>query len=511
MKIRAKLNRILCTALTLILLCACTSNGESDISSDTEKSESIAAKQYSICLPFSKKDSLNPYKAETKQNKELSMLLFDPLIKINSSFDAELYIADSYEYLNKKCTVKLKNIYFTDGSELTADDVIYSFKAAKESNAYSKQLKAVTASSADGKTVVFSLSYNDPNMINLLDFPIIKAGTANLTDENNRAVPPIGCGRYYFEDTNALSLTANNGYYGKAINARSITLVDCPDDDSLSHYAASGSISAIYSDMSDNTVPKKSGEYIKVPTTHLVFIGVNCYKDALSDAVIRLAISSAADRTALCNDGYYGYADPASNVFSPNWSLSKTLQSVNVTQNIEQTVAYLGTIGYNVTDSDGFVVNDSGQRLTFSLMYNKENSARAAAVGCIATQLKKCGIEITPVGIDYSTYRQRLADGDYELYIGEIKLGKSFYLGDILSSAVIAGYPSESTAAAMFNQYYSGETEIESALSAFAAEMPFIPLCYRKGVTVVTDRLTDCMNVSISDVYNGIEGFIQQG
>ncbi len=522
-----KLKQIFCCVLIVTMLCSCSSGDITEIQSVPEQTESTIEATRSICLPYSKRDSLNPYKAETKQNTELAKLLFDPLIKINDSFDADLYIADSYSYESKKCTVNLKDISFTDGSKLTSDDVVYSFRLAKESPAYSKQLASMSASAVDVSTVIFTLSYADPNMVNLLDFPIFKSGTADLKDENNRTIPPIGCGRYYFAENDSLKLTANNGYYRGIINARTITLVDCPDSDSLSHYAASGTISAVYSDMSDNAVPKKSGEYIKSPTTNMVFVGVNCGSDMLKDEKIRLAISSAIDRTDICTNGYYGYADPANSVFSPKWTMSKTIESINVTQNIQQTVAYFETIGYNEKDSDGFLIGNDGRRVSFTLMYNEENSARASTVKCIVSELKKCGIEIIPNGVNYDTYRHNLSSGKFELYIGEVKLPKSFYIGDILSSNVIAGYPTggfssavqdsntdsapteHNSASAMFSSYYAGKVEIEAAMSAFASEMPFIPLCYRNGVTVASEFLADSLNVSVSDVYNGIENYIQ--
>ena len=525
-----KFVRILCGTLTLIILCSCAKSEQTPTQSTPQIIESTTQTAHSICLPFSKRDSLNPYKAETKQNLELSKLLYDSLIKLNESFEAELYIADSYSYENRKCTVKLKSVKFSDGTALSADDIIYSFKAAKESANYKKQLAPITAVAADSSTVVFTVAHADPNMINLLDFPIIKSGTADRKDENNRSIPPIGCGRYYFAAKDSLMLTANSDYYHHQISAQSITLVDCPDDESLSHYAESGTISAVYSDMSDNAVPKMSGEYIKSPTTNLVFVGVNCNKKILNDEKMRLAISSAIDRTDICENGYYGYAEPANSVFSPSWTLSKTIESINVTQNIAQTVAYLETIGYNEKDNDGFYVDTNGKRLSFTLLYNGENSARVSTAKRISAELKKCGIEIIPTEVSYEVYTQKLASGDFELYIGEIKFEKSFYIGDILSDDVIPGYPQsavvpeqgedeqsgdnensleQTSAVSMFKKYYAGEIEIEAAMSAFAVEMPFIPLCYRTAVTVVEDGLADSIKISASDVYGGIENHIQ--
>jgi len=339
-----------------------------------------------------------------------------------------------------------------------------------------------------------------------LDFPIIKSGTYDLKDENNRVIAPVGCGRYMFDYEKKI-LNANNSYYGGNIKLKSISLIDCPDESSFNHNISVGNIAYVYSDLTDNVIPKKSGTPTATFGTNLVFIGTNCNAGALSDTKLRLAISSAIDRTQLCSKSFYAYAEEATNLFPSRWSEINGYESLNKTQNLKQTVAYLEEIGYNRKDADGYFVNDKGKRITLNLLCNSENTARTACAELISSQLNKCGFEVTVTQKAWADYSNDLTYGNFDLYIGEVKLDKSLYLGSLLSPSVISGYPAECECAAKFAEFYSGNSEVTAAISSFATELPFIPVCYKNGVSICSEWLDGYIDFSISDVYNGIENY----
>ena len=76
-----------------------------------------------------------------------------------------------------------------------------------------------------------------------------------------------------------------------------------------------------------------------------------------------------------------------------------------------------------------------------------------------------------------------------------------------LSPNVIYGYPAVSDCSVKFAEYYNGVSEVTAAMSSFATEMPFIPVCYKNGVMVYSDWLEGYVSYSISDIYNGIENY----
>ncbi len=505
------IKRIAALALSMLMVISLfgCSNSESSEggNKNPNKSDSGVTDFKTVALPFSNKDVLNPYTAQTKQNQELSKLLFDPLFKINEDFMVDGYIADSYECTPTTCTVKLKTILFTDGTPLTANDVVYSFNRAKANQVYSAQLSYVSSCTAvDSVTVSFKSSKNNPNFVNLLDFPIIKSGSDNLKDENNRTLPPIGCGRYTFSYENQ-RLIANDKYYKSKVKLSQISLVDCPDNDSLSHHISAGNISSIYSDLSDNAMPKKSGTPTTTAGTNLFFIGVNSESGLLSNAKLRLALSAAVDRQALCDKSFYTYATPAISILPSDWQRVKNYESLNKTQNLKQTIAYLEEIGYTSKDVDGYFVDENNERISLRLLCSDSNSARVACASQIEDQLNKAGFEISVSILSAKDYTTALTYGHFDIYIGEVKLDNSLYFGKILSDSVVYGFPSQSECKNSFNQYYEGNLDITAAISSFASELPFIPICYKSGVSINSEWLSPHIKFSISDVYNGIENY----
>ncbi len=505
------LKRAVALILSLLLFLTLFGCNNSDFGESGGKSSDKASpadkNSKAISLPYSNKDVLNPYTAQTKQNQELSKLMFDPLFKVNGQFTVDCYIADSYDTTSNTCTVKLKSIAFSDGTPLTADDVVFSFNRAKSNNVYSAQLAYVSSCTAvDAATVTFKCSINNPNFVNLLDFPIIKSGSDNLKDENNRTLPPVGCGRYVFS-YDRQCLVANNKYYKAKVKLNQISLIDCPDSSSLSHHISVGNISSIYSDLSDNSMPKKSGTPATTPGTNLFFIGVNCESGLLSNAKLRLAISAAIDRQALCDKSFYTYATPAIGILHSDWQEIKNYESLNKTQNLKQTVAYLEEIGYTSKDVDGYFVDENNERLSIRLLCSDTNSARVTCASQIEDQLNKAGFEVSASVVSASDYTSALSSGSFDLYIGEVKLDNSLYFGKILSNNVIYGFPNQSDCVSSFKQYYEGTLDITAAVSSFASELPFIPICYKNGVSISSEWLAPHIKFSISDVYNGIENY----
>lgn len=498
---------ITAVVLCLALLAGCAGTSDGSASSDKSGSNASGSKKVRVTLPFSASDVLDPFTAKTKQNQELTMLLFDPLIKLDENYEPVCFLADKVEQSGLTLNIRLKSATFTDGTRVSADDVVYSLRQAMASGSnYADRLSSVAGvGAADASTVTVTMKHFDPCFINNLDFPIIKSGTASLKNDNNLPVAPIGCGRYTIEYDKSYRLKANGSYYGGSIKLKEISLVDCPDDDSLSHYMTIGTLAAVYSDLSNSQIPKMAGKTVKTATTNLVYIGANSQRAVISDSRLRLAVSFAVDRAQLCNKAYFEYAEPATSLFPSKWPAINGLTSIDSTQNTEQAVAYFNELGYNSTDSEGYLTNEGGSRLTLKLLYNSDNAARTSAAEQISEQLRKCGVFVNLVGADFERYKALLESGQFDLYIGEIRFSNSLDASALYSGSAVYGVNSEGEAAKAYSAYAAGEGDILSAVSGFVSDMPLIPLCYRCGVLVVSNAAAGSISYSISDVYNGIE------
>lgn len=533
-----------------------TSTNSAATSQNTASDSSKASTSVGVSLACSITDSFSPYSAQTMINRNLSPLLYDSLVTLRDDFTPQNKLAQKITVDGTTVTVTLKSVSFTDGSSLTADDVVYCANKAMDSGTrYSYGLRGVSSvGAADAGTVVFKLEKEDPYFENVLDFPIYKQNSDKKISSDNIAIPPIGCGRYIISDDKS-SLVANKGYYGSTPKIKKITLVNTPDDEALSHNLEVGNITYYYSDLSDCTLPQVRGHYKNVTLNHLVYLGVNMKSGFMKNTEMRQAVSAAIDRTAIAENAYYGNAVAATGIYNPKWVKSNSFMQTTETKINEKVyLAQLKKIGYNKKDSSGYYVNSSGERLTLKLVCNKENSWRSAAAELVRAQLKDAGIRVTVESLGWSAYKSALKNGYFDLYLGEVRIGNNMDIGELVTKNGSAAYgitygaSSKSASASASNgtssaagsaaiasdknasktssagsasaassepdyagstasavsKFYRGKATAAEVASAFATELPIIPVCYRTGIVSYSAALNS-IEPSYSDPYFGLE------
>ncbi len=486
-------------------------------------------KKFSLLYSYS--DNFDPYTAVTSANQRISTLLYDSLVKTDNDFNAVYVLASSIDLNEKTCTVKLRDAHFTDGSTVTSDDVIYSYNLAKNHPQYSYNFyEVVSLSAQNSTTIVFTLSQYDGFFVNLLDFPIVKSGTSGITDADGKEIPPVGCGRYYISE-DGLSLKLNKNYYGKIGTIETVNLINSPDADSTSHYVEVGATQMYYTE--NNSIVRMSGQKTNVNLNRLVYIGINSSYGSLQSKEMRYAISSALDRDSICRSAYYNNAISATGYFNPYFEPVSAVQTIESKPNSKITVENLSKIGYNNMNSDGYYANSSGNNPTFTLLVNSENASRVAAAKLIATQCKNVGMKINVVECTYEQYLSRLESGDFQLYLGEVKITANMDFTNLVteggSAAYGVGYKNTDTVAAetsdtddgenqdeppqtdgctqILSAYHNGECGISDVAGVLLTEMPQIPVCYLSGALFYDADIKGEVKASASDIYFSIENY----
>ncbi len=506
----------LMAAIMVFLFSACkNSNVISEKPHNNSSGEQIK-KEY-VTLLYSTSDSFNPYEAITDQNRQLSKLLYEPLFSLDNEFNAVPILASEVVNSGTVYTVTLKNVTFSDGTPLTADDVVYSYNAAKKSKSiYASKLYSVkTVSAAAGDTVVFNLTGVDPYFKNLLTFPILKSGSDKIVDADSVKQVPIGCGKYVF-NKDKTELIRNPEYHGEKGSISKIRLINAPDGESVSHYVEIGATDLYFNDISDGEIIRMSGEKQDINLNNLVYIGVNHSIGDLGEVLLRQAFSSGINREAVCSDAYYNNALSATGFFSPVWDAVKSVQNIQTLGNSQITIENLEEIGYNSLDGEG--VRRNGTRaLRFSLLVNKENRSRVAAAELIASQLKEYGIRITVVKVSFEQYKKRLQSGDFQLYLGEVNITENMDVSRLVTEGGSAAYGIKNTvyptadgeapvanSSDIIKAFYNGSAAITDVVSALQTEMPIIPICYRTGVLFSKNGINTGGNASQSNIYSNI-------
>lgn len=527
---------------TMVVLSGCSSpSPQATESGDAPQNQGDFVTKDTIKLLYSSKDSLDPYTCVTEQNAVLSQFIFEPLIILNNDYEIEYRLAESITLNKNICTVTLKAAKFSDGSFVTPEDVVFSFNKAKASTTtrHAKALKyATSATVTSNNTIQITLSRNDLYFANLLTFPIIKKGSDALKDSDNRALPPIGAGRYYF-NVKEDNLLQNPNYYGKQSAVKIINTVDCPDNEAVKQSITAGMIDLYFTDLLDNVIPKMNGTSADINQTRIVFLGVNPKNPQLSNSLFRQAISTAIDRKTICLNSYYSKATPALGPVPSNWKPAEGLLSIQDTPNVKIASNNIELAGYTAKDKDGFYKLKNGNTIKLSLLVNADNESRTAAARLIAENAAAAGIKITVSAVSNAQYLARLKSGSYDLYLGEIRFEENMDIGGLVSlnsaKTFLGGTTEQTTANTSSNKptssnssnsttsdslqkpgeitlttenaykgYYNGKYTLQDLITAFTAELPVIPICFRSGLVIYSKNLGGGLTPSRTELFSGI-------
>lgn len=526
---------IVCFAV-ILSLCAC-SGGKSvmDTISNLGKSKDVEPiDEIGFTVPYMRTDSLDPYRAVNSMNKYVSRLIYDSLFTVDNTFKESAVIAESATVSDTTLTVKIKNnIKFTDSSPLTSKDIVYSFNRAKDSVSYAGYLENISDAAADGTySVVFTLiSPNKSEAANLI-FPIVKDGS--YTEKEVTTVPsedgeeeettassasgytakiPVGSGRYTFiSNGESKYLQYNKNRLGKYMPTYAkIGLVDISASESFSSLYDLNKID-FYADNFD------SGKYTKftkvsgnVELTDFVYIGINSDSGALAEPRVRRAIALALDRTELASVSFAGCAVATALPFHPSYGKLKGCALPTLDIKKENAVSLLESVGYSE-------INDSGARynndkvMNFTLLVNSENDFRRSLARGIQQALESINIKITIKEVSYSDYVSAITGESFDMYIGETELSNSFGLSRFFSEkgGLRYGISEKNKTSAVYGKYLSGQANLQALIGSFSDEMPFIPLAFRQGITVSSEKIKSEIKTVPGDCFANIDEWTAQ-
>lgn len=516
-------------AAILLLLAGCGSGTDKN-PSDTFSGGNDPSGRKELQLLYCAADTMNPYKTISKLNAELASLLFEPLFKVDNSFEAVAVLAEKITSEGTTHTVTLKNAVYSDGSPVTADDVLFSCGLARECERFSYlfyEVESITA--ADGNTVVFTTTRHDPYFAKLLTFPILKTGSDELKNEDNVELVPIGSGRFVFNEQGD-GLIQNGSYYGKQTQIEGIRLINAPDLESMEHYVEIGATDLYYAEMTDDTIIRMSGTKEKINLNNLIYLGVNHYYGPLKSANLRYAISSALSRQQIAEKAFHSNATPANGFFHPAWKETSDYQTIETSANLKISVENLADIGYNKLNADGFYENSAGKVLELSLLVNGESAVKVAAAELIASQLAAAGIKINLNVADRNEYFRALSAGHFQLYLGEVRLlpnmdvspfvirGGSAAYGMVSAPEAVPedrpdgdeteepdesapAYNSETAYISVIKGFDAGKNTAADVASSLLSSMPVIPLAYRDSIVFYSTTVEDIGEASACDIF----------
>lgn len=486
----------------------------------------------SIRIPYDPEDSLNPFTCSTLQNYYAAGLLYDTLVALDVMGNPQNRLAQEVTTQEGRCIVRLRtDAYFADGSRVTARDVAYSALFARGCPRFTAQLAGVAeVLTPDQYTVVFVLSAPDQYFDRSLTFPVVKEGSAGEIqtpapadrtvesgetgeEEVPASVPafatvtpradgelPVGGGRFLLEE-DGVTMTRNSRYHTPVKNLRTVRLVDAGGLAAQSGAILAGELDLTYSNLR-GTVDLSAGNASRqVLLSDLVFLGINSQRLDFS-AELRTTLSALIDRDALARRAYLGFAAAA---WSPIRQSFDSTTAGEETPDSDSQGGQLDALGYEQRDEEGWRTI-RGQRFTLRLLVNSDSTQREAAAGIIAGAFEAEGIQLVVESVPFAEYTQRIAEGNYDLYLGELRIPPNLDLSTLIAPhpAVGPGCAQDEELLAVYRQVKEGKGDLSDLDSAFRRSMPAIPLVYRRGIVAFSRDFSANIVATEQDIFYNI-------
>lgn len=417
---------VLATMIAFAGLTACSGGGKGSgngtntaASKETTKSR---AQDILIYAQGADPRGLDPALVDDGESAKIMVNIYEGLLKYNKdSTKVDPSLAESWDVSPDGLTYTFhlkKGVKFQDGTDFNATAVKFNIDRqlapkVTEDMGYASFVYGSVKDVAvvDENTVKINMkSASTPFLNNLamsLGAPIVSPKA--LADNNNNVNEhPCGTGPYQFVSwtkSQNIILVRNDSYWGTKALTKNVIFKFITDNSARVVALSNGEADVI--DGIDATVVKQiesaGNKIYEAPGMNINYLAYNTTKTPLNDVKIRTALSQAINVPELVKSLYQGYADAATSVlpsFLPGYDAS--IKQVAFDQAAAKTtLAAAGVKSIHVIT------------YTNPRPYNTANGQALAEA--IQGYLRNVGVEATIDAFDWTTYKQKVKAGDYDI------------------------------------------------------------------------------------------------
>lgn len=366
---------------------------------------------------------------------------YDTLFEYNSEGEVVGLLAEDWSMSEdgKTYTFQIKHgVKFSDGSDLTAEDVAKSILAVpvnlgQYNGSYGRLSTIIEdAVATDEYTVELHLTqpyYNTLRELCLANpFGIVSSEQFNedlTAKQESFRNATYGTGPYMYagdNDGQTWNFVRNPNYWGDAPEVDSFSIKYIPDNDAKILAMQNGEVdflSGIKNVSAESYAQMEQtdgyGAQVDEKSLQTYYVGYNLSSEIFGDQVVREAISSAIDKDAVVDNIYGGLFDKADTFFSrdlPYCDVEQTVYGFD----LDHANQILDEAGYVDTDGDGIREKD-GVKLSATFLYQTGTASDDNMVVYICDQASKIGIELTPKSAQMMDWYAMIQSGDYGLTI----------------------------------------------------------------------------------------------
>jgi peptide/nickel transport system substrate-binding protein len=268
-------------------------------------------------------DTLDPEANSVNESIWLDQNLYSRLLQPNATGTGLLPdLATSWDISSDglKYTFHLRSAQFSDGSPVTASDVVYSIdRSRKFAGGWGFLLTPVKAVTApDPHTVVITLSVRHAPLLADLAMYAYSIVPAKLVQAQGKAFfqHPVGSGPFFvtsYKPDSEVDLARNPHFYGTKPKISTVKVLIVPDDNSRVLMLESKKADVIENPPGNLTsqINKTPGLHVDLfPSTRVDFVQLDEHYAPFKKLAVRQALNYAIDRSAIVKLAYQGDAVP---------------------------------------------------------------------------------------------------------------------------------------------------------------------------------------------------------
>ena len=478
---RKKSLRLLAAVLLLgTVLSACGEGEPAPTPTPTQAPAPTATAQpKEFALPCYPEAGFHPIQGSNRTNLALGGLLYDGLYELDQTFMPQPALATGYTVSSDglSWTFALRGgVTFSDGTPMTAADVAASLTQAKNSVLYGNRLAGISSAQAGEGSVTVRLTSPNGNLPALLDVPVVRetGGT------------PLGTGSYVLQQSGESYILQrrNDGWHTPAPALETIPLRTVEEANDLLYAFDTQEISLVGTDFTGVGALGFSGSFetVDYPTANMLYIGFNTARGPCRDAAVRRALGRGMNRDSICSALLSRHAvaatlpaHPASGVYDPE--TAGTLK-----YSPQEMDSILAQAGWSRTD--GSYQKGRG-KLELTLLVNQDNSYKTGVADAIGRDLTAAGVSVTVKKLSWEDFTAALSAGDFDLYLGEVKMSADFDPSPLLGGGALNyGKYNDPTAAGLLSAFRAAQGEERQAAAKalyerLGEQAPFAVLCFK--------------------------------
>ncbi len=459
--------------------------------------------------------SLDPAIGLDEASQRIHQLIFDSLLKVDDHLRIVPDLAVRFDSADSQTWIAEipPGVRFHDGREMTAADVVYTYRrfldpafVSGRKGAY-RDLAAVDA--LDRYTTAFRLTAPSAAFpANLVMMGIVPEGSAATV-----ARAPIGSGPYRFVEMvrdDHVTLAAYDDYYlGRPAN-RGLVIKVVPDETMRGLELRKGDVDLVVNDLSPDLVHELAEEpalsVVTGPGTDYGYIGLNLRDPLLADVRVRHAIGYAVNNADIITYLRRGLARPTPGLL-PDMSWAFAEDAFRFTHDPARARALLEAAGFPDPDGDG-----PAPRIRLTLKTSTSEAYRLQAA-VLQAQLAEAGIALDLRSFEFATLFADIIRGNVQLYtliyVGVADpdiLRRVFHSSQVPPSGFNRGYYRNPEVDRLLDVATSALDETDrrraylEAQRRIAQDAPAIPLYARTNVAIAQADLTGIVLSPIGDL-----------